>query len=151
MNTPDIEPQLLPSLQFSVRLVPPSLVQRFSDYARPYIKRALDKSGEGFEADDILQYTITGQVQLWLIAEGQRVVGAATTEIVKYPTQRFCRVCTIAGSKFDEWVEYFLLELEPYARSQNATNVQAYVRRGFVPKLLQYGFKPKCVTVTKQL
>lgn len=151
MNTPDIEPQLLPTLQFSIRLVPASLVARFADYARPYIKRALDKSGEGFCADDILVYAIQGKIQLWLIAEGNRVVGAATTELVNFPNDRYCRVCTIAGSKFEEWVEYFLLELEPWAKEQQATNLQAYVRRGFVPKLLQYGFKPKCVTVTKQL
>lgn len=151
MNTPDIEPRVLPSLQFSIRLVPSHLVAHFAEFARPYIKRALDKSGEGFEADDILQYCITGQINLWLIAEGSRVIGAATTELANYPHQRYCRICTIAGSKFDEWAEHFSLEVEAFARSQGCSNLQAYVRRGYVPKLLQYGFKPKCVTVTKQL
>lgn len=151
MNTPDIEPRVLPSLQFSIRLIPPQLASRFADYARPYIKRALDKSGEGFDVEDILHYCITGQIQLWLIAEGSRVIGAATTELVSYPSQRFCRICTIAGSKFDEWAEHFSIEIETYARAQQCSNLQAYVRRGYVPKLLQYGFKPKCVTVTKQL
>lgn len=151
MNTPDIEPQVLPSLKFSVRLVPAHLVGHFADYARPYVKRALDKAGEGFEADDLLQLCITGQLQLWLIAESNRVVGAATTEIAHYPHQKFCRIITIAGSKFEEWVDDYLAEIQPWAKSQGCSNLQAYVRRGFVPKLLHYGFKPKCVTVTKEL
>lgn len=152
MNTPDIEPRVLPDLRYHARLIPPNLVTHFADYARPYIKRALDTAGEGFEADDLLQFCVTGQLQLWLIVEGPRVIGAATTEILNYPSCRSCHIFTIAGSKFEEWSEYCLLEiLEPYAKAQNCVSIHANVRKGFVPKLLQYGFKHKCVTVTKQL
>jgi hypothetical protein len=82
-------------------------------------------------------------MQLWLVSKGPRVVGAITTELICYPNKRHCRIVTLAGSEYREWTELVNKRIESWAKENGCDALEAYVRKGFTPKLVSYGFKHK--------
>lgn len=138
--------------EYRVRPVPAEHVERFWPFAEPYIKRALDKTTREYSVEDFKNMCKTSVLQLWLITEKNRVVGAATIEVLVYPQKKICRVITNAGTNADEWTGQVLLPtLEDWAKKQGCSTLDAYVRKGYVPKLVELGFKHKCSIVSKEI
>lgn len=137
--------------EFNVRSIPPALVDRFWHYAEPYIKRALDHTSGEFLVEDLKRFCKDNYVQLWLVAEGNRVVAAVTTEVVVYPQRKHLRVITLAGSKAPEWTGQVDTILNDWARSQGCNAMEAFVRKGYVPILAKHGYKFKYSTVVKDV
>lgn len=137
--------------QFNIRGIPANLIDHFWQLAEPYIKRALDHSCGEFLPSDIKSLCKDRIVQLWMINEGEKVIGAATTEIVNYPRKCHCRVITLSGSRFKEWVGEFDIILCAWAKQQGCQAIEAYVRKGFVPVLNNYAFKHLYSAVVKDL
>lgn len=134
-----------------MRGVPAEIVVNLWHYAEPYIKRALDHANNEFTIGDFQQMCIDRIVQLWLISKDNRVVGAITTEIVIYPQCKHCRVITLAGSNFAEWVELADSTLSEWARNQGCNAIESYVRKGLVPKMEPFGYKHKHCVLVKEL
>lgn len=61
--------------------------------------------------------------------------------IVPYPQMKICRIVTIAGSEFDKWVPICNMHIQMWAETHGCDGMEAYVRKGFVPKLAEIGFK----------
>lgn len=141
----------LPNARFHVRSIPASLVDRFWQYAEPYIKRALDHTSGEFLPADIRRFCRDDIIQLWLVSEGDRIIGAVTTEIVLYPNCKRCRVVTLAGTKAPEWAPLLDTILEDWARSEQCDGMEAFVRKGYVPILVKRGYQPKYSMVVKEL
>lgn len=137
-------------MEYVVRGIPSTLVDRFWKYAEPYVKRALDHTSGEFLPADIRQYCKDQVCQLWLVAEGSRVVGAITTEIVVYPQRKHCRIVTLGGSKAPEWTGLADTIVGNWAREQGCNAMEAFVRKGYVPVLAKYGFKLKYTAVVKE-
>lgn len=137
--------------QFTIRGIPAPLVDRFWHLAEPYVKRALDHTSGELNAQDIRRLCKDRAIQLWLVREGERVLGAASTEIVVYPQRKHARVITLAGSRAPEWTGLLDTILNDWARSQGCAAIEAFVRKGYVPKLMEYGYKHKYSVVTKEL
>jgi hypothetical protein len=138
-------------MNYTMQGIPAQLVDHFWPFAEPYIKRALDHTSGEFVAGDFKQLCMDRTIQLWLVNSGERIVGAITTEIVQYPNKKHCRVITIAGSGFAEWVNLADTTLCTWAASQQCDAMETYVRRGFVPKLQPIGYKQKHVVMVKEL
>lgn len=136
---------------YTIRGIPMLLVEKLWHLAEPYIKRALDHSAGEISPDDLKRLCMERDVQLWLVREADRVVGAATTEICIYPHRKHCRVITIAGSHFMEWVEQMDAVLSAWSASQGCDALEAHVRRGFVQKLAPLGYKHLHSVVVKEL
>jgi hypothetical protein len=134
-----------------MRGVPAEVVANLWHYAEPYIKRALDHANGEFTLEDFRQMCINRVVQLWLISKENRVVGAITTEIVVYPQCKHCRVITLAGSNFVEWVELADATLSEWAKEQGCNALESYVRKGLVPKMEPFGYKHKHSVLVKEI
>jgi len=137
--------------QYHIRGIVPQLIPDLWRFAEPYIKRALDHTFGELRPQDLQQLCATESAQLWMVSKGKRIVGAGTTQIVVYPTFKSCRIITLAGSEFDEWKDYAYAYLAVWARARGCGSVEAYVRKGFVPKLLEIGFKHRYSVVHKEL
>lgn len=137
--------------EFHVRQIPPSLVDRFWQYAEPYIKRALDHTSGEWSPDDLKMFVKDNMIQLWLVSEGDRVVAAITTELVNYPNRKHCRVITLAGSKAPEWTPHVDTILCDFARAEGCNGMEAFVRKGYVPVLAKFGYQPKYTVIVKEL
>lgn len=135
--------------QFNIRGIPANLVEHFWKLAEPYIKRALDHANGEFTPANIKSFCKDKVIQLWLINEGEKVIGACTTEIVNYPQKRYCRVVTLGGSKAKDWMGDLDIILCEWAKQQGCQGLEAYVRKGFVPVLASYGLKYKYAALVK--
>src|SRR6478735_3008617 len=104
--------------KFHFRSIPAALVERFWQYAEPYIKRALDHTSGEFLPEDIKRFCKDHVVQLWLVSEGARIIAAVTTEIVVYPQRKHCRIITLAGTKAPEWTPMVDTILMDWAKTE---------------------------------
>ncbi len=127
--------------KFKVRGIPAPVLDRFWPLAEPYIKRALDHTRGEFTPADIKAYCKDRVIQLWLVSENERVIAAATTEIITYPRNKHCRVVTLGGSRAVEWTQLLFATLDEWAKEQGCDAMEAFVRKGYVPVLANYGYK----------
>ena len=128
---------------YNVRAVPSALVGQMWRYAEPYVKRALDHTFGEISVEHLRQSCMDRDTGLWLITKNDLVKGAAVTQITVYPNMKVCRIITLAGSEFEQWRAFALNVLGMYAIHEGCEGVEAYVRKGFVPKLVELGFKHK--------
>lgn len=138
-------------MTYQMRGIPHSLVASMWHYAVPYIKRALDHTSGELTPDDFMRLCVDRNMQLWLISKGNRVVGAITTEILNYPHRKHCRVVTLAGSEFAEWIELADNTLCEWARNAGCDALETYVRKGLVPKLAPLDYRHKHSILVKEL
>ena len=138
-------------MTYYLRGIPPHAIQELWGFAEPYIKRALDHTFGELSAKDIKQYCMNEQMQLWMMAKDSRIVGVGTTQIIVYPQFKACRVITLAGNNFDDWVGLCYMQMKVWAKEQGCTAMEAYVRKGFVPKLAEIGFKHRYSVVHMDL
>lgn len=136
---------------YQVRGVPHQIVEHMWKFAEPYVKRALDHTHGEISHLDILSRCLNRDIQLWMIYDGQRIVGAGTTEIVMYPQMKVCRIITLAGAEFDGWMHFAHDIIEAWARDQGCDAMEAYTRKGFVPKLHGIGYRHKYSVCHKSL
>ncbi len=139
------------SKQYLMQGIPAPLIERFWPFAEPYIKRALDHAHGEFTPADFKQSCSDRNLQLWLISCENRIVGAVTTEIVIYPHRKHCRIITLAGTDFAGWIDLANSTLNAWATTQECDAMEAYVRKGFVPKLAPLGYKHGHSVVFKEL
>lgn len=137
--------------KYTVRGIPANLVEHFWTYAEPYIKRALEHTTGEWLPSDIKMFCKDRGMQLWLVSEGDRVIAAATTELVKYPQKQHCRIVTLAGSKAPEWTGLAGEIIRLWAIENGCSAIEAFVRKGYVPILAQYGFKHRYSSVIKEI
>lgn len=134
--------------EFRVRGIPPALTDHFWPLCEPFVKRSLEKSAGEFTALDIRHFCKDRITQLWVASEGERVVGVCVTEIVNYPSKRFCRIICLAGNKLPDWIEPLDIILYGWAKEQGCNGVIGLVRKGYSPALITRGYKPLPYTAT---
>ena len=138
------------SPKYNIRGLPAPLVDHFWKQCEPFVKRALEHNAGEVAPNDIRQLCKDRCAQLWVVTEGVKIVGVCATEIVEYPQKRHCRVFTLAGTGKD-WLQELDIILCAWAREQGCQAIEAHVRKGFVPILLNFGGKHKYSTVIKEL
>lgn len=137
-------------LKYKIQGIPSPLVDHFWKQCEPFIKRALDHNCGEVVPDDIRRLCRDRAAQLWIVTEQDKIVGVCTTEVVNYPQKRHCRIFTLAGSGRD-WFQDLDIIVCAWARAQGCQAVEAHVRKGFVPILVNFGGKHKYSTVVKEL
>lgn len=137
--------------QFNIRGIPKEICEGMWRFAEPYVKRALDHTFGELTSDDLKSLCISGNAQLWMAQKENRIIGAGTTMIVDYPQMKVCRIITLSGSEFREWKDLACMHMELWAESQGCVGMEAYVRRGFIPQLLEIGFKYRYAVCHKPL
>lgn len=138
-------------MEFNIRGIPANAVDGLWRFAEPYIKRALDHTFGELSLDDIRGFCESRDMQLWMIATGRKICGAGTTQIVTYPAFSACRIVTLAGSEFDQWMGIAHATIEEWALANGCRDIEAYCRKGFVPKLLDIGYKHRYSVAHKRL
>lgn len=138
-------------MTYFIRGVNAEQVPMFWKHGEAFIKRALDHANGELTHEDIRTACERRDMQLWMIATKDAVVGALSTEIVQYPQKRMVRVVTVAGKGFEEWAGEMNKILDEWGRAQGCKGIEAYVRSGFVKKLAHYGYVKKYEMVSKEI
>lgn len=102
------------------------------------------------EADEVtpdyLPWLIEGNGLLWVLSDGERILGAATTSFFEARGGKALRVVAVGGEKGD-W-EGALREIEAYAWAEGCYKVKFDGRRGWGRVLSDY--RPTCVSFEKR-
>lgn len=149
--TPDLTTPATMQPEYWIRGIPAPLIETFWHYAAPYVKRALDHANGEFDHTDFRGLCQNRDMQLWIIARPDRVVGAITTEIVVYPHRKHLRIVTLAGSEFERWVDMANATMDEYARAHDCNAIECFTRRGFVKKLEPLDYKMRHCVLIKDL
>lgn len=149
--TPDLMAPTLETPAYWIRGIPASLVETFWHFAAPYVKRALDHTNGEFDHTDFRNFCQNRDMQLWIVAKPDRVVGAITTELVVYPHRKHLRVITLAGAEFPQWIGLANAVLDEYAKAHDCDAIECFTRRGFVKKLEPCGYKQRHCVLLKDL
>ena len=117
----------------------------------PFIQLAANKGQAEMTTEDIYKFCKEAKMQLWVIFDEEDIIqAAATTEIVNYPAKKVCRVVTLGGNNFEEWVNY-LSVIEEWALTKNCKAMETFCRKGFIKKLENYGYQENYVVLGKEL
>lgn len=143
-------PELEVLSRYKIQGIPAPLIDHFWKQVEPFVKRALEHNTGEVIASDIRELCKSRDAQLWVVTEGEKIVGVCTTELVNYPQKLYCRIHTLAGSGRD-WLSDLDIILCAWAKQQGCKAIEACVRKGFVPILLNYGGKHKYSIVVKEL
>lgn len=110
------------------------------------IAKALERSNSDFTAERIRQKIDAGHSQLWVIASGEKILAAGTTELVELENGRkLCMVSTLAGEDMAVW-DHTWETFERFAKESGCDAIQIVGRIGWVRYLRDRGFKqPWCV------
>ena len=138
----------------TIQGIPSHLVDHFWPFAEPYIKRALDQTVGEFKPEDFHTWCKNQEMQLWLICRKDRIIAALTTQIVNYPHRKHCRIATLGGSfgKDSDLLHKKMFEtIDKWAKELGCISVEAYTRKGYSRRLLDFNFKHKCSVMIKDL
>ena len=86
-----------------------------------------------------------GQQQLWTIAEGNKFIGAAITQLESRDLARVMVVKYLAGADMGRWVSELHNHFLAFAREQQCEAVEAFGREGWRKTLLALGWKKVAV------
>jgi hypothetical protein len=116
--------------------VDPKVVDRVWKLARPILEPAFsdnsDSTIEATEAD-----VLSGISFLWVAWDGNKILAAATTVLVKTPRYKMCIVTSAGGVGSKLWNEFMPL-VEQYARDEGCERVRAMGRQGWAKVLSGY-------------
>lgn len=116
--------------------VDPKVVHRIWKLVRPILEPAFndtsDSTIEATEAD-----VLSGLSFLWVAWDGNKIVAAITTGLVKTPRHKIC-IVTSAGGVNPRLADQFMPMIEKYAKDEGCDLVRAAGRRGWIKMLPDY-------------
>jgi hypothetical protein len=110
---------------------PDELALRYGEI-KPLLKKATDRAGGSYLPIDVLREMFLGQVGIWLVEDGDALVGLAVAAARQFPQQRVIHISFVAGRRLEEWWPLFVDEMDKFARASKATAIYAYGRPGWV-------------------
>lgn len=118
--------------------VPPETLAAAWDHLRPHVERLAEITGGRLTPEDIRGHIEDGSFQLWAVLEsGRNLVATVTTEVIKYPQRKTCRVVGCVGENRASWI-HLLTEIEDWARSKNCASMEIFARKGWARVLPDY-------------
>lgn len=88
-------------------------------------------------------------MQLWVITNEGVAIGACTTEVIAYPSKKRIRIVTLGGSDFEKWAVLLDAILIGWAKENGAEGSEVFVRKGFIRKLADLGYKERYIAMSK--
>lgn len=118
-----------------------------------YWRYIQDAAGRSPYCDDsahkILEHIWEGKAELFTVSRDGRPVGAFVTESIRRKVGRALHVWALGGEGVDDWLEALLEYLEELKRLSGANVVTMAGRRGWVRKLIPYGWRTDYVHMIK--
>jgi hypothetical protein len=115
----------------------------------PFVESALKHTQGEMGSLDICERAINGAMQLWVVAERDKIQGVVVTEVIEFPNITSLRVVTLSGEGFQEWKRELDQRLEQFARVVGAKRIEAVGRPGWTRALRDLQYKPAYTIVTR--
>lgn len=119
----------------------------------PMIQRAIDHSQGEFDLDDVYNFILDRDMQLWIVHElghEDEPIAVVVTEIGAFPRLTVCRVVITAGKGMQEWV-HCLGTIEAWAKAHDCDKLETYCRPGIRKVMKPHGFELSYEVIHKDL
>lgn len=132
-------------------LVPHGVIHTALPQVIPYLKVSEEWTRGRSNIDDILNFILSGRMQLWVVIEGQQIHGHVITEVKDYPRCKMFGVqyCAmephILASVEDQMQEF----AEAYARKTGCAGIEFVGRPGWTKSMKKYGYDVQSVMFQK--
>lgn len=112
------------------------MIRDFWPYARHLIKAAIDHTGLSDFAE-IEKQVLAGDQLLWLAWDGEAILAAATTHLIKTAGKPVCELTACGGHQRERWLPLFG-RIEDYARQEGCSSMRLFGRKGWERVLKDY-------------
>ena len=134
-----------------ISLVPASMIDLVWNDIKPHLNRATDTVRGKFVVDDIRKLAESGELALWLVADGKEIVASFTTRVIAYPQGNALAVDWVGGDRMAEWGDDAINILEKYAGEYHCTHIEGYGRKAWGRLGRSRGWYPEYVAYRKDL
>lgn len=119
----------------------------------PFVEKALSFADGQMNSADVRDRVLRDEAQIWLVCEmkEEKLLGVATTEVVKYPRKSVLRVMTLHGKGLGKWGKHLDEALCEFAREHKLTEIEALGRPGLGKLLQQFGYRPAYIAMSKKV
>ena len=118
---------------------------------RPHILRAMKRSDGWWTEKELKERAFLGQIAVWQIKDGDRIIGCCLGEIEDWPSGKRVAVIVGCGAEDGYSIERHLPEVEAWARMHGAAEVHVRGREGWRRRLKPHGYELCMITLRKVL
>jgi hypothetical protein len=109
-----------------LKIIPSDYICQLWDQIEHYFKSASGAGTNDYTVEQIKFLLVQGKQTLFVIMDGEKLIGAFSVEFSNYPNNKVMHIAAIGGKSVieDETVK----QLEDWARSQGATKIRAFAQ-----------------------
>jgi hypothetical protein len=109
-----------------LKIIPSDYICQLWDQIEHYFKSASGTGTNDYTVEQIKFLLVQGKQTLFVIMDGEKLIGAFSVEFSNYPNNKVMHIAAIGGKSVieDETVK----QLEDWARSQGATKIRAFAQ-----------------------
>jgi hypothetical protein len=109
-----------------LKIIPSDYICQLWDQIEHYFKSASGAGTNDYTVEQIKFLLVQGKQTLFVITDGEKLIGAFSVEFSNYPNNKVMHIAAIGGKSVieDETVK----QLEDWARSQGATKIRAFAQ-----------------------
>lgn len=127
-------------------------IPRLTDDAWRYVQRSIDATSCLMDVPTVQAACARGDMQLWCVFRGERLVGVVLTEIVVWPRAKVCLLAACAHDEMSVQEEADgLAYIEAWAAHQGCDYIESSGRRGWARRLGGAGYEEVQTLVRKRL
>ena len=140
----------------NISLVPINEIRSIWGEISRHIKKATDYTYGRYEEVDVLHECLVGKFHLWVVytedEDGEaKYIGAATTEVVKYPRKKVLSVVFLSGDDFSLWMPQVDQKFVDFAKVLECDFVEACGRAGWERKVKKLGWIKRFTIIERPL
>jgi len=134
-----------------IAAVPKEDIERLWPMIKPYIDRVLNHTFGEYNAEDVKEKAINGNIVFFIVTIGGEVKSVISAELVEAPQKKYMNILTTSGKDFDVWIQEAVDTIINVAKEQGAQDITMVGRKGWLRKMEKYGFKHKYTAITLTL
>lgn len=131
--------------------LPASAVDLVWGLVEPMLAPAIATADGKTDVRHVKRQLDSGELLLWVVADGLAPVAALTTRIIVYPERRGMAMDWIGGARMREWLPMAQSMLMRYAADNGCAHLEGYGRKGWDRWLRRFGWRPEYIAYRMDL
>jgi hypothetical protein len=134
-----------------ISLVPLEYASTAWNQARHWLEPAVEIANGRWTMEHLCAAVMMGNTQLWIAFDDEKVWGAVTTEVTRYPARTMLSMHFLGGESFEDWYGDMLDNLTRYAKDAGCDGIEGIARFGFWKWLKDDGFNKTSAFYEKEI
>lgn len=117
-------------VEYTVSYVDLGTLPQVFPQIKDYLEGALEYAPE-YTMEDVLQGVLEGASQLFIVHQGDRIVGTCVTVLEKHPRRSYVQIHLLGGERAKEWAQVLREKLKVWANELGYDGLSIFARRGW--------------------